>query len=53
MKLETVKVKAENIDGGFMIINRTDYNPAVHEIWDSEDVKPVRPYRKKADKNEQ
>ena len=38
MKMETVKVKTDNQDG-YKIINKDDFNPNEHELFD---LKPVK-----------
>lgn len=36
MQLETLKVKNPAEDGGFMIINKSDFDDSVHELFDAE-----------------
>lgn len=33
MILETIKVKTADTESGFMIINKSDFDPAVHEAF--------------------
>lgn len=47
-RLETVKIKRDT-PRGFTIINKTDFDPARHELFDSELDTPKRSYKKRGE----
>ena len=40
--IETVKIVSDRHERGYVIINKSDYNPSVHELY-GVDRKPGRP----------